>query len=251
MRIVKLGAKRLDSVWHKGIKHTLMYHQGKKYYLRDPRWRDVVIPEENLSAGLVDFTFQITPVAYTDMFLGDDNISVGLSAFFNPAQPIYPNVVSAENDDEFTIRLFFNHVIDADLSAVAGAFSIKDSTNVPFTILGVAAGSTNAEIVFTMSNFTSASGNLLITYNPAIIQLECINQGSRFAIEAFTFSFLPVLIPPEMFAFENISVGTVIYFEPKRMNYIPAYSAGDNLSAAVSNISFVVTRVNLENPSPL
>ena len=51
---VIMGGKQLLAIYHKDISHTLMYHQGKRYYLRDVRWRDTVRPDEHISVGISD-----------------------------------------------------------------------------------------------------------------------------------------------------------------------------------------------------
>lgn len=249
VRRVKMGGKQLLAVYHKDISHTLMYYQGKKYYLRDVRWRDTVRPDEHISVGISDIYLFVKSVDY---LTGHDqeHLSVGIVPWINAAMPIQPIPIAAENDDEFTIRLRFSHLINADLTTVGSAFTIKDNTNITFPILSTAAGADNAEIVFTMSNFMSASGNMTITYNPAVIQLGCLNQGSMFDIEAFNFVFTPDLVPPARYAFENLSVSINPTLSVTQVYYSSYRSSHENISVSIVP-TLALIRVSLENPSPL
>lgn len=209
-------------------------------------WAGMATTPEYISASIQDVTFDVIPVIYTDAYT-DEHITASISdIFFNVAEPIYPAPQLAENEDEYTITLTFNHSIDYDLSTVASAFSIKDSANATFAILSTAAGTSNAQIVFTMANFASASGNMFIIYDRALIELDSINQGSRFAIESFSFEFTPDLAPPEAHAIEHISVSILPTFVVQQVYYQSVY-APENITASITDISFVVTKVG-NNP---
>lgn len=250
VRKVNIGANRLPVVYRQDVAYTLLYTQGKKYYLREPRWRDTVIPEEYLSTSI--------------------------NPWINLAIPIYPTVVSASNDNQFVIRIQFSHVLANDLATVASAFSVKDNINTTFAVQSSAAGIDNSELALTLANFSAASGNMTITYNPAVRQLAADNQGSLFNINAFTLVFTPVLNPPKRYTSEYINAGfTQINLAVTPINYISNYST-DIITTGISNINLgltqvyytnlysnteiitaavnttlILTRVSNENPSPL
>ena len=103
-RLVYQAGKRMREIYNQGLKYTLMYIEGKRYYLRDPRWRDTVSPTDHIYTSISDLTFVVTHTQEIGLNGGEDHISVGVIPFFNAATPIYPNVINIENDDEFTIR---------------------------------------------------------------------------------------------------------------------------------------------------
>ena len=217
---------------------------GKIHWLITTRnWGGMASPAEVIMTGIQDITFNVTPIDYHNVF-DVENIDMGITdIWLNVAQPIYPTLINISNDDQWTIRLQFSHEIDYDLSNVKTAFAVKDSTNVAFTVLSTTAGIDNSELVLTMTNFNGASGNMFVTYNRNIIQLDCLNQGSRFAIEEFTSEFTPELVPIEGFVEENISTNiTDITFDVKQVYYTNVYSE-ENIDTSIMDISFVVTKV--------
>ena len=216
------------------------------WHITQRNWAGMAYGAENIRAAITDITFDVIPINYEEVF-ADEHITATISdLFFNVAEPIYPAPQSAENEDEYTITLTFNHLVDYDLTTVASAFTIKDSTNTAFSILSTAPGIDNSQIVFTMANFASASGNMLINYDRTIIELDSVNQGSRFAIESFSFEFTPDLAPPEGHAFENITVSILPTFVVSQVYYRNGY-ASENITASIADVAFVVTKVG-SNP---
>lgn len=217
---------------------------GKIHWLITTRnWGGMASPAEVIMTGIQDITFNVTPIAYRNVF-DVENIDMGITdIWFNVAQPIYPTLINISNDDQWTIRLQFSHEIDYDLLNVKTAFSVKDSTNVVFTLLSTTAGIDTSELVLTTTNFNGASGNMFVTYNRNTIQLDCLNEGSRFAIEGFTSEFTPELVPIEGFVKENISTNIAdITFDVKQVYYTNVYSE-ENIDTSITDISFVVTKV--------
>lgn len=223
---------------------------GKIWWLVTGRlWVGMAIERDFLKASISDVTFEVLPIQYLESHSDIENISANLTdIWFNVAEPIYPVPVFAENPDgdEYTILLRFSHPIDYDLSLVGPAFSIKDSVNANFTILSTAAGFDNSEIIFTLNIFSGASGNMFINYDRTIIELDSVNQGSRFAIESFSFEFTPDLAPPEGHAFENITVSILPTFVVSQVYYRNGY-ASENITASIADVTFVVTKVG-SNP---
>jgi hypothetical protein len=228
----RMGVVIQDSA---GQIHWLITHRN---------WGGMASPAESITAGITDIKFEVTPIAYHDTY-SDENISAGITdIFFNVAEPIYPVPLSVSNDkDEITIRLLFNYPIDYDLTTVASAFTIKDSLNRVFNILATNPDLGNTEIIFTMEKFSGASGDLFVIYNRNVIALDCLNQGSRFAIEGFTMAFTPDIMPPTGYATENLTAGiTDISFTVSQVYYRTGHT-DENLTAGITDISFVVTKV--------
>jgi hypothetical protein len=218
---------------------------GQVHWLVTPRnWGGMASPAEHLATSITDITFEVVPITYHDTH-NDEHIETGITdVWFNVAEPIYPEVLSISNDDEYTIRIKFSHIIDYDLSTVGQAFSVKDSLNTTFAIVSTSAGVDNSELVLTLVNFNGASGNMFVTYDRTVVELDCLNQGSRFAIDSFTYEFTPELTPPEGFAEENLEVAVVdIMFNVQQVHYSNAYDGGENLETSIADISFVVTKV--------
>ena len=211
------------------------------WLVTDRNWGGMASPAENITSSFKDITFTVIPITYYDT-ADDENITVGFeNIFFNVAEPIYPVPVEASNDDATTIRLTFSHMIDADLSAVASAFTIKDSLNVVFPIISTSAGVDNTEIIFAMPNFGSANGNMTIIYDRNIAELDSVNQGSRFAVESFSLIFTPDLAPPEGHLNENLTVSITPTFVVSRVDYNNTFET-ENLTVGPV-ITFVVTKV--------
>lgn len=212
-------------------------------------WAGMATPVEKLTAGITDIEFTVIPVEYS---VGYENeyISAALTdIWFNVAEPIYPAPIEAENPSksEVVLVLKFNHEIDYDLTLVKDAFVVKDSLNTVFAITSTEAGVDNSELVFNMANFGSASGDMFIVYDRTLIELDCLNQGSRFAVESFSFEFTPDLAPPVGYENENLTVAiTDINFTVTKVDYINAYET-ENITAGITDISFVVTKVG-SNP---
>ncbi|GEM_PF-1522342 len=218
-----------------------------QWFITQRNWAGMASPDEYLKSSIKDIKFEVLPLTHLNFKLDDENINTCILPWFNVAEPIYPLPISAENEDEYTIRLKFNYLIDADLTQVASAFIVKDNTNISFAVISTIPGIDNSEIIFSMSNFTSASGDLYISYDRSLFELDCLNQGCRFAIESFVFNFTPELTPPEGFDIENISISLPITFIPKQVYYLYAKNSGDNITISISNLSFVVTKVG-SNP---
>ena len=228
----RVGINILDST---GITHSFITHRN---------WGGMASPAERIATSITDVTFGVTQITYHDTY-SDEHIETGITdVWFNVAEPIYPKVLSVSNDDEYTIRIKFSHPIDYDLSTVGPAFSVKDSLNRTFDIVSTSAGVDNSELVLTLVNFNSASGNMFVTYARTVIELDCLNQGSRFGIDSFTYEFTPDLTPPEGFAEENLNVAvTDVVFDVTQVYYSSAYNGGENLEVSIIDISFVVTKV--------
>lgn len=223
----RVGINIMDDL---GVTHT---------YLTPRNWGGLASPVEHIDTSL-EVTFGVLPVDYIDTE-DTEQLTTDLDIWFNVAEPIYPVPVEASNDDEYTIRLLFSHEVDIDLSTVASAFMIKDSINVTFPIASTSAGTDNTELVFTMENFNAASGDMTITYDRTVLALDCLNQGSRFAIEPFGFVFTPDLVPPEGHEVEQLAVALVSTFNVTQVYYTGAYE-DENLTAAPI-VTFVVTQV--------
>jgi hypothetical protein len=211
-------------------------------------WGGMASPAESLITGISDISFSVAPISFMDWDGGIEKIDTSIEdIWFNVAEPIYPELLSISNDDEYTIRLQFNHEIDYDLKTVKTAFSVKDSMNVNFNILSTAPGIDNSELILTLVNFNAASGNMFVTYNRNVIELDSVNQGSRFILEGFIAEFTPELIPPEGFGEENLTFSIAdITFDVKRAYYTNMYEE-ENIETSITDISFVVTQVG-SNP---
>ena len=126
-------------------------------------WAGMASPDEYLKSGIRSIKMNVYPIVYTDSFADDEYITSGIgNIFFNAAEPIYPVVISALNEDEYTITLKFSHPIDYDLSNIKDAFIIKDLSETIYTIISTHAGIDQSEIVFNMSNFNAASSGLFV-----------------------------------------------------------------------------------------
>jgi hypothetical protein len=229
----RVGINILDST---GTTHSFITHRN---------WGGMASPVERIATSITDIMFEVTPITYRYTYSDDEHIETGITdVWFNVAEPIYPEVLSISNDDEYTIRIKFSHPIDYDLSTVGPAFSVKDSLNTSFNIVSTSAGVDNSELVLTLVNFNGAFGNMFVTYDRTVVELYCLNQGSRFIINSFTYEFTPDLRPPEGFAEENLNVTvTDIVFDVTQVYYSNAYNGGENLETSIMDISFVVTKV--------
>lgn len=213
-------------------------------------WVGLASPQEYLSVGIKDITINVIPIKYYDEY-SNEKIDVGISdIWFNVAEPIYPIPISAKNPDKsiYQIVLKFSHKIadDIDLSTVKNAFTIKDSLNTNFAILSTQAGADYSEIIFTCAVFGGASGNMFIAYDRTVLELDCLNQGSRFAIESFNYEFKPDLVPPEGHALEYLQVGIKPTFTVTQVNYRNGYANTDNISIGIIP-TIIVTKVG-SNP---
>lgn len=222
---------------------------GTVYWLITYRnWGGMASPDENITTGIRDIKLDVIPIKYYNTN-NLENLDVSISdIFLNVAQPIYPVPVFAENLEESgkAILLRFSHSIDSDLSSVKSAFTIKDSNSIEYTILSTSAGSDNSEIIFNMSRFDSAFGDMTIIYNRTILGLDCLNQGSRFAIESFNFVFTPILVPPQGHALEYLQVGVNPMFVVTQVYHNSVYEE-ENINTGISDISIIVTKVG-NNP---
>ena len=234
----RVGINILDST---GTTHSFITHRN---------WSGMASPVKRIAASITDIMFEVVlipppPLTYHDTYSDDEHIETGITdVWFNVAEPIYPEVLSISNDNVYTIRIKFSHIIDYDLSTVGPAFSVKDSLNTTFDIVSTSAGVDNSELVLTLVNFNGASGNLFVTYNRTVVKLDCLNQGSRFAIDSFTYEFTPELTPPDGFAEESLNVAvTDVVFDVAQVHYSNAYDGGENLETSIADISFVVTKV--------
>lgn len=207
-------------------------------------------PLEFISTGIKDITFDVYDIEYSSYPYNKENISTSIAdIFFNAANIIYPEPILVENPNKSGIKLLlkFNHLIDYDLNTVKSAFKVKDSINTEFPIDTTEVGVDNSEILFNMPNFSSASGNMFIQYDRSVIELDCLNEGSRFAIESFSFEFTPDLAPPEGYLNENITVNVEdILFDVKEITSRVGISK-ENLSVGIADIVFTVTKVG-DNP---
>lgn len=211
-------------------------------------WVGMAVQIEQIQSGIYNSTFTVIPVNYIENSI-EESITSGLyNAFFNVAEPIYPLPISAANPNNVPteIKLKFNYPIDYDLSGAMSAFTIKDSINTIFTILSTAPGVDNTEIIFTTSTFNSASGNMFIGYDRTILELDCLNQGSRFAIESFNFEFTPTLVPPEGHILEYVVTGITSTFVLTQVYHRSGY-VNENVTAGLMNNKFIVTKVG-SNP---
>jgi len=217
------------------------------WYITDRNWAGMASPLEFIGLGIADIEFAVYEIEYKEAY-SDENITTGISDFwFNIAGPIYPEVVSVENPEgsEIQLSLKFNYEIapDIDLTAIKNAFTITDSLSTEFFITTTEVGINRAEILFNMPNFSSASGNMFIDYDRAVLELDCLNEGSRFIIESFNFEFTPDLEPPIYQTEENITVGIIdLAFDVSEVSYINAFRE-DNIEVGIADISFVVTKI--------
>lgn len=224
---------------------------GKIHWLVTNRnWGGMASPAENIVTGIRDIKVEVVPIKYHETY-SVECIATGINdIWINMAEPIYPVPIFAENPDESPekILLRFSHQIDIDPAIIKSAFKIKDSNNKEYTILSTEFGVDATEIIFNMTRFDSAKNDMTISYDRTKVELDCLNQGSRFAIESFNFIFTAILIPPTGYAVENLEVGiTDISLAVKQVHYNNFYNGGENINTGISDISIVVTKVG-NNP---
>lgn len=209
-------------------------------------WAGMANPPESITAGITDIAIVVYPIIYHDLN-HDEYLTTGITdLFLNVAEPIYPVVIGAMNDDDYTMRIKFSHAINYDLTLVKAAFNVKDTLNVNYGILSTAAGIDNTEIVLNMVNFASAKNNMFITYDRNIVALDSLYQGSLFAIDSFVFEFKADIEPPQGHAIEHLSIGINPTLTVLDVTYTSLFTV-ENLNVGISNIAIVVTKVG-ENP---
>ena len=220
------------------------------WFVTHRNWGGMASPAENIVTGIKDMRVEVTPIKHHNT-RGDEYIVSGLTDIWvNVAESIYPIPIFAENPEESPERILlkFSHPIDIDAAVVKSAFIIKDATNTQYTILSTEFGIDNTEIVFNTSRFDSAKNDITISYDRNIVELDCLNQGSRFSIESFNFIFTAILIPPTGYVVENLEMGiTDISLTVKQVYYNNFYNGGENINTGISDISIVVTKVG-NNP---
>lgn len=226
-------------------------NSGKVHWsITHRNWGGMASPAEYINTSIKDIKMEVIPIKYHEAYL-DEHINTDINdIWLNVAEPIYPVPIYAENPDESPERILlrFNYPIDMDPKIVKSAFKIKGSDNVEYTILSTEFGSDASEIIFNMSRFDSVKNDMTITYDRSILELDCLNQGSRFAIESFNFIFTAILIPPTGYVVENLEVGiTDISVAVKQVYYNNFYNGGENINTGISDISIVVTKVG-NNP---
>jgi hypothetical protein len=138
-------------------------------------------------------------------------------------------LLSADYDDQYTIRLQLSHPAVEAMTGMQNAFSVRDFNNTAFAVLSTAAGVNQSEIVLTMTNFSTAVSPVTVSHNPALIP------------------FSPVFEPPKGYAAERLSAGvTNVVLLVSSVTYLPGCIA-ENLSVAVVSLSIVATKVG-SNP---
>lgn len=223
---------------------------GKIHWLITYRnWGGMASPDENIVTGIRDIKINVIPIKYYNTN-NLEYLNAGTSdIWINVAKPIYPIPIFAQNLEERgeIIVLKFSHTIDADLSTIKNAFTIKDSNNIVYPIISTSSGIDNTEIVFSMTRFDSASGDMTIIYDRNTVKLDCLNDGSKFAIESFNFIFTPILIPPAGYGAENLIVDiSNISIDVIQVYYINGYEM-ENINIGISDLSILVTKVG-NNP---
>lgn len=213
-------------------------------------WGGMASPAENLVAGLKDIKFEITPIKYYETY-NEDHITTSIDGiFFNVAEPIYPIPIAAHNGDteeEEKIWLKFSHPPVEQVEDSVIAFTLKDSIGTLFPILSIERDEEDPSVIlFNTGSFTSMNTNLTITYDRTQYPLNAENQGSLFAIESFTLTFIPALTPPEGYLQENVVFDIAPIFNVTQVYYCDGYTQ-ENLQMGISNISLVVTKVG-DNP---
>ena len=227
-------------------------------------WSGMAIEDHHISVGLTDYTISVLPIVHSSYY-HPENISVGLADYFiAQCTPVEVEIESITNPDEFTIIITFSHDITQARTGHQSAFSVRDSAATPatFTVNSTSAGTNANQLVLNMSNFMSASGDMTVTYDNGVTvgnlvpRLSCKNglgDLCEFAIESFVESFTPVLIPPEGYSTDHISVGIVDYYlEVKAPDAPPVYTQRNGhdrefLSVGLVDYAIVVTKVG-DNP---
>lgn len=222
---------------------------GKIHWLVTHRnWGGMASPVENINTSIRDIRFEVIPIKYHD-FKIEEKIDVGISnLWFNVAEPIYPIPIFAENPDEQPDKILirFNYPIDVDPTIVKNAFTIRDADNKTYNIISSQFGADATEITFNTARFDSAKNDMTIVYNRNIVELDALNQGSRFAVNSFSFIFSVVVTPPQGFTEEHLGFSILPRFEVTQVYHTPVYTT-ETVMTGIANISIVVTKVG-ENP---
>ena len=215
-----------------------------------------VFPEQ-ITTGLTDYTIQVHPVVYTDT-ANDEHISAGLDELFiAQCTPITPTITEISNDGDSKIIVKVSHAVTQSLTGIGSYFTVRDSAATPifYSILSTQAGANQTEIVFNMSNFASATGNMVVAYDNGITtdnlvpRLTCKNglgELCEFAIDSFAIAFKPDLAPPEGHATEHISAGLELSIAVHLVTYHNTFT-DEHISAGLSTYTIIVTKVG-SNP---
>ena len=216
-----------------------------------------VFPEQ-ITTGLVDYTIQVHPIIYTDT-ANDEHISAGLDSYFiAQCTPITPTITEISNDGDSKIIVKVSHAVTQSLTGIESYFTVQDSASTPvfYSILSTEAGVDQTEIIFNMSNFASATGNMVVAYDNGITtdnlvpRLTCKNglgEPCEFEIDSFAITFAPDLAPPVGYGTEHLSTGLAGYaITVSLVTYRNTYT-DERISAGLSSYAIIVTKVG-SNP---
>lgn len=204
-----------------------------------------------VTAAISNLAFEVIPVQNRNAYKSEQITTALSNMGLLVCRPITPTVLSISNQlNDWRILIKFSHALSQNLASTTlrNSFTVRDALGVSFTILSTSAGADQTELYLNMVNFGAAKNDLIVTFASGAADgiqgaLTSNNDGCEFNVPSFTVSFTALIEPPRGFASDHLAAGlTQMSFSVLQVFYRNAFTA-EQLTASISHISFVVTRV--------
>jgi len=204
-----------------------------------------------VTVAISNLSFEVIPIQNRNAYKSEQ-LTVALSNLgLLVCRPITPTILSISNQlNDWRILIKFSHALSQNLASTTlrNSFTVRDALGVSFAILSTSAGADQTELYLNMINFGAAKNDLVVTFASGAADgipsaLTSNNDGCEFNVPSFSVSFTALIEPPRGFARDHLATGlTQMSFSVLQVFYRNAFTA-EHLTASISHLSFVVTRV--------
>lgn len=222
-----------------------------QWRLTERNYAGMSIFPDLVTTGLSNISFEVIPIRQHNANTSERVTAAIGSMGVLVCRPITPSVLSISNElNVWRILIKFSHALSQNLASATlrDRFTVRDALGVSFAVLSTSAGADQTELYLNMAHMGAAKNDMVVTFTSGASDgipsaLTSNNEGCEFNVASFERTFTAAIEPPRGFASDRLAADlTHMSFSVLQVFYRNTFT-DENISASVSHISFVVTRV--------
>jgi len=222
-----------------------------QWRLTERNYAGMSIFPDLVTTAISNISFEVIPIQNRNAYKSEQITAALSNLGLLVCRPITPTVLSISNElNVWRILIKFSHALSQNLASatIRDRFTVRDALGVSFALLSTSAGADQTELYLNMVHLGAAKNDLVVTFTSGASDgipsaLTSNNEGCEFNVPSFAVAFTALIEPPRGFAGDRLAADlTHMSFSVLQVFYRNTFT-DEHITASVSHISFVVTRV--------
>lgn len=214
-------------------------------------WGGMASPAENLVTGLRDIKFEVTPIKYYETRSDEEYLktSISINRFYVCPADTVPEIIGTERlsfTDNKTIKIIFNYNLECELDNLRNSLTLRNAGGQPYIIDTV----TEEGMVLTIKTVEEMpTSQDIIVSSPEIQPYYLAFRVTSTCLYDYGDNLNLTIkgLPPIGHSVESVTFDILPTFNVTQVYYSEYNGNDDNISMAISNVNFIVTKVG-NNP---